>query len=183
MHYVNLLMELYLRSNWVGGNFCNKVPDLYKEVTERSEVSLNVTRALYEEVTLKSVTSVISNRFSAKIHKIPSFFHIFFRKREYFFDIFEVFVDAFCIRAPVNDGTQHLITSIRYMPHIGRDNGEKIDVDWGKKRIKWNCWILWSAVSPEWLDEYFWLFTWSYTTMPGMDRWCYFITGVVIKGN
>ena len=83
--------------------------------------------------------------------------------------------------AHVNDGTQHLITSIRHKLHIGRNNGEKIDVDGGKRRIKWNCRILWSAVSPEWLDDFFKFFTWSYTTMRGTDRLCYFITEVVIS--
>jgi len=53
-----------------------------------------------------------------------------------FSDIFQVFVDTFCIQAPVNDGTHNLITSIRHKPYIGSDNGEKIDVDGGKKCTK-----------------------------------------------
>ena len=53
-----------------------------------------------------------------------------------FFDIFQIFADTFCIKAPVNDGTQHLITSIRHKANIGRNNREKIDVDGGKKNIK-----------------------------------------------
>ena len=53
-----------------------------------------------------------------------------------FFDIFQVFMDNLSIQAPINDGTQHLITSIRHKHHIGRNNVEKIDVDGGKKRIK-----------------------------------------------
>ena len=49
------------------------------------------------------------------------------------FDIFQDFVDKFCIKAPVNNGTQYLITRIRHKPNIGRKNMEKIDVDGGKK--------------------------------------------------
>ena len=45
-------------------------------------------------------------------------------------------MDTFCIQSPVNDGTQHLITSIRHNPNMGRKDLEKIDVDGGKKRIK-----------------------------------------------
>ena len=95
---------------------------------------------------------------------------------------FSSFYGHILYTAPVNDGTQHLITSIRHKPHIGRNNGEKIDVDGGKKRIKWNCRILWSAVSPEWLDDFFRFFTRSYTTMRGTDWLCHFITEGVISG-
>ena len=49
-----------------------------------------------------------------------------------FFDIFQVFVDNFCIKAPINNGTQHLITRIRQKPNIGWKNMEKIDLDGGK---------------------------------------------------
>ena len=58
----------------------------------------------------------------AKITKNPFFLHIF-----------QVLGDKFCIKAPVNDGTQYLITRIRHKPTIGRNNMEKIDVDGGKK--------------------------------------------------
>ena len=57
-------------------------------------------------------------------------------KNHIFFDNFQVFEDTFCIKAHVNGRTQHLITSIRHKPNIGRNNMEKIDVDGGKKRIK-----------------------------------------------
>ena len=52
--------------------------------------------------------------------------------KNHIFDIFQVFADTFCIKSPVNDGTQHLITSVRHKPNIGRNNREKIDVDGGK---------------------------------------------------
>ena len=53
-----------------------------------------------------------------------------------FFYIFQVGVDTFCIEAPVTEGTQHLITSIRHTPNIEMSNRDKIDVDGGKKCIK-----------------------------------------------
>ena len=55
--------------------------------------------------------------------------------KNHIFNIFQVFEDMFCIKAPVNDGIQHLITSIRHKPNIGRNNREKFDLDGGKKRI------------------------------------------------
>ena len=42
---------------------------------------MNKTRALYDEVTFKSVTSDISNRFVRRLTKFDRFFHIIFRKR------------------------------------------------------------------------------------------------------
>ena len=41
-----------------------------------------------------------------------------------FFDIYQVFMDKFCIKAPINNGTQYLITRIRYMSNIGGKHWE-----------------------------------------------------------
>ena len=41
-------------------------------------------------------------------------------------------MDQFCIKAPINKGTQYLITRIRHKPNIGWNNKEKIDLDGGK---------------------------------------------------
>ena len=57
-------------------------------------------------------------------------------KNHIFFDIFQDFVDKFCIKAPIDNGTQCLITRIKHKPNIGLNNMEKIDLDGGKKCIK-----------------------------------------------
>ena len=53
--------------------------------------------------------------------------------KNHIFYIFQVFVDTFCIKAPINNGTQYLITRIRHKPNNGLNNMEKIDLDGGKK--------------------------------------------------
>ena len=52
-----------------------------------------------------------------------------------FFDIFQVFMDKFCIKVPINNGSQYLINRIRHKSNIGWNNIEKIDLD-GDKCIK-----------------------------------------------
>ena len=52
--------------------------------------------------------------------------------KNHIFDIFQVFEDKFCIKAPLNDETQYLITRIRHKPNIGKNNMDKIDVVGGK---------------------------------------------------
>ena len=47
-------------------------------------------------------------------------------------DISQVFMDTFGIKAPINNGTQHLIIRIRHKPNIGWNNMEKIDLHGGK---------------------------------------------------
>ena len=59
--------------------------------------------------------------------------------KNHIFDIFQVFVDKFSIKTPINNGTQYLITRIRYKHSIAWNNMEKIDLDGGKKYIKSNC--------------------------------------------
>ena len=41
-------------------------------------------------------------------------------------------MDKFCIKAPINNGTQYLITRISPKPNIGSNNMEKIYLDGGK---------------------------------------------------
>ena len=68
---------------------------------------------------------------------------------------FQVFVDKFCTKTLIINGTRYLITGIRHQLNIGWNNMQKIDLDGGKKCIKWNCRILWSAVPPERHDDFF----------------------------
>ena len=49
-----------------------------------------------------------------------------------FFDILHVFEEKFCIKAPVKNGRQYLITRISEKPNIGWNNMEKIHLDRGK---------------------------------------------------
>ena len=41
-------------------------------------------------------------------------------------------MDTFCIKAPINNGTQYLITRIKHKPNISWNNMEKIDLYGGK---------------------------------------------------
>ena len=41
-------------------------------------------------------------------------------------------MDKFCIKVPINNGSQYLINRIRHKPNIGWNNIEKIDLDGGK---------------------------------------------------
>ena len=41
-------------------------------------------------------------------------------------------MDKFCIKVPINNRTQYLITIIRHKSNIGWNNIEKIDLDMGK---------------------------------------------------
>ena len=41
-------------------------------------------------------------------------------------------MDKFCIKVPINNGTQYLITRVRHKSNIGWSNIEKIDLDGGK---------------------------------------------------
>ena len=47
--------------------------------------------------------------------------------KNHIFDIFQVFMETFCIKAPINNGTQYLITRIRHKPNIGWNNMEKFN--------------------------------------------------------
>ena len=41
-------------------------------------------------------------------------------------------MDKFCIKVPINNGMQYLITRNRHKSNIGWNNNEKIDLDGGK---------------------------------------------------
>ena len=57
-------------------------------------------------------------------------------KKSYFLTFLRDFVNKFCIKAPIANGKQYLITRIRHQPNLGYNNMQKIDLDGGKKCIK-----------------------------------------------